>query len=204
MCQSVSSEAGAGGASEAVSNTVASAVSNTVASAVCDAVKSAVSDAVRLLTGADIPREQLASLTPERRRLFVRVAPKFTEITPVWRVGCLLLAEDGRVWATAKTTRAAKRERLGIQSVDQELRRDLAGFAFKSGFAQGTQVNYDAPLLFDPAQQPALQVPSGEPSRLVIVDGTVRVLWSPSAAAATAPQLKDYLRERIELITEFK
>jgi hypothetical protein len=159
--------------------------------------------AARRLQAASVPTEALAEFQPVRRRFLVfTAAARFIPVTEVWRVGRLLLSTQGDLYAHGATTRSAKRLRLGLQSASQELRRDLAGVAFNSGFAEGAEVNYGAqPIPLDPEELVEhLRNTNAEQLPVAVVDGEIRVLWRPGMPAHEAQTLSAYVNERIALM----
>ena len=157
-------------------------------------LRAAVAWALEELAAVKFPTEVLAQLHPARRRFLIRKNPTFEALGEVWRLGPLLIATTGEVFAHGRTIRAAKRERLGIQSESQEARRDLAGFAFDSGFAEGSEVNFDA--VFIPLTRAQLVWP------LTAVGSEVRVLWRRGADASSSPEFGSFLRDRVMLMKE--
>ncbi len=165
----------------------------------------AITASVQRLREARVPGEVLAEFVPHRRRFFVfRKAPTFRRVAQVWRVGALLLTEQGDVYAVGRTVRAAKRTRLGVTSEALESRRDLAGYAFDAGFPEGTEVNFDAMCIYDAAATeaaPLVDTLKAHPELpLAVVDGELRVLWRRGADPHTAPPLEKYLAERVDLM----
>lgn len=127
-----------------------------------------------------------------------RRVPHFRVLAECWRLGSFLLTPAGELWWSENSVRAARRERLGVVSDAQEARRDVAGWAFKSGIAERTQVNYHAVPLQNFLSDPETQ-PSPTPA-LVYAAGEVKVLWHASATVDQAPPLIHYLTERCELL----
>ena len=121
----------------------------------------------------------------------------------VWRVGVILLGEDGAVYAAGQHTRAAERGRPGYQSVSREERRDIAAAALRGGYAVGAPVNFDARLLVTapPHTPPITEVFSAD-SPLGLVGDEVRVRWSPSASLEDGPAFATYLADRVSLLID--
>ena len=115
----------------------------------------------------------------------------------VWRLGSLLLATTGELWAAGRATRAAERGRPGYQSESREERRDVAAAALRGGYPEGTPVNFEASRL--PLDEVAVRELSVE-EPIGWADGEVRVRWRAGAPLAGAPALESYLRERAALL----
>lgn len=154
--------------------------------------------AAKLLEVA-VPTEVLAELYLRRHRLLPwRKITRFRKINDCWRLGQLLLTVDGKLYVGGKSVRAARRERLGYVAESQEKRRDLAGFAYLSGFAAGTQLNFDATAVTDFVCNSA---PALQPSAFLAKrNGDTVVLWASGADPLTAPTLKAYIEERVALL----
>lgn len=153
---------------------------------------------VEALQRAGVAPEALAEFVPEGRRFLV--LPKPATMRPLgeaWRLGSLLLATTGELWAAGRTTRAAERGRPGYQSESREERRDLAAAALRGGYLEGTPVNFDARQLT--LDEPAARELSAE-EPIGWADGEIRVRWRAGAPLEGAPALESYLRERAELL----
>lgn len=165
-----------------------------------DEARAATTATVARLAAAEAGAEQLAEFVPAGRRF--RVFPRPATMLPqgeVWRLGVLLLARSGDLFALGQLTRAAERGRVGYQSSSREERRDLAAAALRGGYPVGTPVNFNAtPLPFDEARLAEL----GGACPLGIADGSLRVRWRAGASLAGAPTLARYLAERADLLLD--
>ena len=157
--------------------------------------RAAIAWAIEVLTATDAQAETLAELQTPRRLGPIRRAPKFTEVTKVWRLGVLLLADDGRLFATGAVTRARDPRHPNFTSVSGEERRELREAARKAGFAAGETVDYDAvPLPLDDTL--------GSVGPLVVRDGSLLVSWNGSRTPDSLTPFDVYLDERVELLAE--
>lgn len=113
------------------------------------------------------------------------------------------------LYAAGNTTRAAKRLHPNNQSVSREQRRDIAAAALHGGYPEGTPVHFDARLIS--LEEDALRS-LGADSPVGVLDGSedgaarsiagdeVRVRWRAGAPLDSAPSLREYLAERIDLL----
>ncbi|THG34476.1 hypothetical protein E6C70_09445 [Glaciibacter flavus] len=154
--------------------------------------RQAVTDAVARLSDAGARDEALARYVGDRRTLGIRRAPRMESIGRVWRLGTLLVARDGSVFATGALTRALPPGRPAFQSLSAEERRDYRAAAHRGRFVEGEAVNFDAtPIPLDETLANA----SGP---IVLRDDEPMVRWS-AASDALVP-LADYLRDRVDLL----
>jgi len=155
--------------------------------------------AARDLQTAAIAPEALAEYVPPRRVLLFPRPAKMVPIGEVWRLGTLLLGTDATLYALGRATRAAERGRPGYQSLSREERREIAAAALRGGYPVGTPVNYDARELdLSPAGLAELRGDATAP--IGVEDSAARVRWRAGASLQGAPELHDYLRERIALL----
>lgn len=158
----------------------------------------ACSSAAAWLASAGVPSEALAEYVPARRKLLVTRKPTMQPLGRVWRIGTLLLAEDGRLFAHGRSTRAAERGRPGYQSLSREERREIAAAALRGGFAEGEPVNFEAvPLGFAPDPGPADDDPA---LPIGYADGDFRVRWRAGAPLEGAPPLATFFTDRLPLL----
>ncbi|WP_449278233.1 hypothetical protein [Leucobacter sp. GX24907] len=160
-----------------------------------------------------VPSEGLAIFEEPRRR-FLRTRPaRLRPSGRVWRLGTLLLDEDGSLHAAGRATRAAERGRPGYQSQSREERREIAAAALRGGYDAGEPVNFDARPLLGSAALAAAGLEGSSPSDeaevlrrlpddapIGIADGELRVRWRPGAPLEGAAPLAQYLDERMDLI----
>lgn len=138
--------------------------------------------------------EELAEYMPGRRTLGIPRAPRMTRLGRVWRLGVLLLAADGRLFATGRVVRAERPVRRSVIAEAVAEQRAYRAAAVKGGVAEGSTVNFDArPIDLD-------EVARGEASGpLLLRDGAVLVRWNPSQPDVLMP-LDRYLADRVELL----
>lgn len=158
-------------------------------------VRATVAATVRRLAEAGVRDEALARYIPSRRVLLIPRPSVMEPIARVWRLGALLLARDGRLFATGSITRATEPGRSGYQSQSAEVRREYRAAAFRGRFAAGEAVNYDAVEIGLGAE--ALRSSKGPV--ILRADGAA-VLWSAAASEASAIPFAAYLGERAELL----
>ncbi|MBL3698856.1 hypothetical protein [Leucobacter luti] len=153
------------------------------------------------LAAAGVASEHLAELlAPKRVLLWTRPA-RMQQRGRVWRIGTLLLGDDGALYAASRATRAAERGRPGYQSVSREERREIAAAALRGGFEPGTAVNFDATPIPLSAADPEAATALGDPALPVgFADGEVRVRWRAGAPLSGAPSLAEFLTDRTELL----
>ncbi|ANJ29051.1 hypothetical protein ATC03_17855 [Agromyces aureus] len=153
-----------------------------------------VADAVAELRSAGARQETLAELVPERRVLGIPRAARMTPVGRVWRLGVLLLDEDGGAWDTGRVVRAERAARKSITSESVAEQRALRAAAVKGGIHEGETVAFDAsPVDFDALARDATSGP------LVVRDGEVFVRWSPAQPDALSP-FERYLADRVGLL----
>jgi hypothetical protein len=153
-----------------------------------------VADAVTTLRASSARDEVLAEYVPGRRVLGLPRAARMTPIGRVWRLGVLLLAADGRLFATGRVVRAERAVRRSVIAEAVAEQRAYRAAAVKGGIAEGETVSFDArPIDLD-------EVARGEASGpLLLRDGAVHVRWSPAQPDALTP-LDRYLADRVELL----
>lgn len=126
---------------------------------------------------ADVPDDGLGDL---RLRRFM--PPKIVPVGRAWRLGSVLLARDGRLYRTGRTTRAIEAKQfLANKSNEAAERREEQKAAVRGGFPVGDTVHFNHEPL--------------EPSQ---VDGVWMIQWS-----ATQPELaplEPFFAERIRLL----
>jgi hypothetical protein len=138
--------------------------------------------------------EALARFVPPRRVLGLVGRPALKPLGRVWRLGVLLLARDGRLYATGAITRAVEPGHPGHVAVSAEQRRAVRAAAHRA-FAEGETVDYDAePIELAPE---ALRNATGP---LFLRDGQALVRWSASADDDAAAPVARYLAERADLL----
>ena len=153
-----------------------------------------VAEAVAALRDAGARRETLAELAPERRVLGIPRPARMTPIGRVWRLGVLLLDEEGGVWDTGRVVRAERPARTSITAESVAEQRALRAAAVKGGIAEGETVAFDAtPIDLDALGR------DGASGPLVVRGSEVLVRWSHAQPDALTP-LDAYLRDRVDLL----
>ena len=148
--------------------------------------------AVAQLTAAGARDEALVEYA-RPRWAGLRLAPKLTTIARVWRLGVLLLGQDGALYATGTTLRVSEPRHPNAQSSLAEQRRELRAIALRSGIAAGDTVNLDArDIRFDSL------TPQTRP--IARVDSRLVVQWSPNSDDLTP--FESYIAERVALLTD--
>ncbi|MDP9026114.1 MAG: hypothetical protein M3N46_00985, partial [Actinomycetota bacterium] len=152
----------------------------------------AIASAITELRSSGAPTETLAEYRPPRRMWLIPRRASFVTIGPVWRLGVLLLAADGALFATGAVTRARDPKHPNFTSVSGEERRELREAAARAGFGVHDTVNFDAaPLRFDETL--------GTVGPLVRRREELTVSWNGSRTADSLRPFGGYLRERVEL-----
>ncbi len=153
----------------------------------------AVASALAELTSAHAATEALAEYRPAHRTLLIPRAASFVPRGSVWRLGVLLLAADGALFATGAVTRARDPKHPNYTSVSGEERRELREAARRAGFGIHDTVNFDAlPLPIDETL--------GMAGPLRLRGGELTVSWNGSGTADSLRPFADYLRERVALL----
>ena len=158
--------------------------------------RAAIASAITELGSSGAQTETLAEYHPPRRMLLIPRRASFVTRGPVWRLGVLLLAADGALFATGAVTRARDPKHPNHTSVSGEERRELREAAGRAGFGIHDTVNFDAlPLPFDATL--------GTIGPLVLRSGDrgseLTVSWNGSRTADSLRPFDAYLRERVEL-----
>jgi hypothetical protein len=159
------------------------------------AIRDALADTVRRLEQAGAKDELLAELTTRRLMLGLVRPPVLKPLGRVWRLGVLLLARDGAVYATGSVTRATETNRPTYQSLAAEERRSYRALAARSGLPMGETVNFNAPeIALDEATLRNSTAP------LFLQDDQPFVRWSHSLGGEVTMSLENYLRDRVDLL----
>ena len=139
--------------------------------------------------------EALARFVPGRRVLGIAGRPSMKPLGRVWRLGVLLLGNDGSLLATGSITRAIEPGHPGHVAVSAEQRRAVRAAAHRGPFAEGETVNYDA----EPIPLEADGLPDGT-GPVFLRDGQLLVRWSASADDSAAAPFERYVAERADLL----
>lgn len=154
--------------------------------------RAAIDSAITELGSSGAPTETLAEYRPPHRTLLVPRRASFLTRGRVWRLGVLLLAADGALFATGAVTRARDPKHPNYTSVSGEERRELREAAGRAGFGIHDTVNFDAtPLPFDETL--------GTVGPLLLRGDELLVSWNASRTADSLRPFAAYLRERVEL-----
>lgn len=145
---------------------------------------------VRELEESAVPDEALATLKRSRFGGVKLVPLKPGRGGRAWRLGVILLARDGTLYASGEVTRAVEPQRgVANKSQEAEDRRELRRAAVRGRFPEGEVVNFG----FTPIDVEAASGP------VTVVDGIPLVRWN---RAANPRPLEAYLAERIALLTD--
>lgn len=116
--------------------------------------------------------------------------PTMRAIGRAWRMGALLLARDGSVWATGISTRVAEPGRPQHHTASVEIRRAYRAAALQGGFPMGETVNHGiAPIALDDTL-------IGGSGPLLVRGGEAWVRWGSDAPVP----LERYLDDLAELL----
>lgn len=154
-------------------------------------------DAAARLSAAAVGHEAIASFDPASRRFGIPRGARFRPVGRGWRLGVLLLGDDGTVRATGSVTRAVPPGHPGHMAVSAEERREVRAAAFRGPFPPGSTVNFDAPVI-----ELTPEGLRGSAGPLLLKDGRVLVRWSLSAGDDAARALEPYLAERVSLLID--
>jgi len=169
----------------------------TTITAALDTARRAIDDTVAMLRAAGARTEVLAEYEPERRVLgLFRRAPRLRPVARVWRLGVLVLDDEGRLSEAGRVVRAERPARRSVTASSVAEHRAFRAAAVKGGIAEGEAVVFDArPVVLD-----ALRAGGSDTAPdVVLQDGVVQVRWSPTQANAFVP-LDRYLTERATLL----
>ncbi|MFF1572243.1 hypothetical protein ACFVWR_05805 [Leifsonia sp. NPDC058292] len=156
-------------------------------------IRTLLLDAVERLTGSGARDEALAQFIPRHRKLLITREAVLQPAGRAWRLGVLLLAGDGRLFATGSITRALEPGRPAYQSQSAEDRRAFRAAAMRGHFEPGETVNHGfEPIALDAESLRASDGP------LMLRDGMAVVRWSPSTEGTV--ELATYLAERVDLL----
>jgi len=157
-------------------------------------IRSMLERTVAGLHDAGVADEALADFVVRKRLLGVARAPLMVPRGRVWPLGVLLLARDGRLFATGKVTRAVPEGYPGYQSPGVEVRRGYRAAAHNGRFVEGDTVNFDtAEIVLDDLD--------GSTGPLFVDDGAPRVRWNPTHPAQSR-SLEVYLADRASLLID--
>lgn len=159
-------------------------------------LRTAITHAISRLTASDARTESRAVVTKPRRILGLERAAVLRPAGRVWRLGVVLLDEEGRLYAAGAIVRAVPPGHPGHVSQLAEQRKAERAAALKAGYREGETVNFEAPeIVLDAALLRAADGP------VLLRDEGVLVRWSPASGASLMP-LVGYLAERVELLAD--
>lgn len=150
--------------------------------------RAALTATVARLRESGVRDEALAEFVPERRVLLVRRSATMRPLGRVWRLGVLLIDENGRLFVAGGHTRALPSGHPNFQSVSGEQRREYRVAALHA-YPEGEAVNFEAREV---ALDPGLRT---SPGVITLDDEGVKLRWSP--AGGLVP-FRRYLEERVE------
>ncbi|GAA1795901.1 hypothetical protein [Agromyces lapidis] len=159
-------------------------------------LRASLAEAASRLAAARARDEVLAELVQPKPVLGIARAARMAVRGRVWRLGVLLLAPDGGLYATGHVVRAERPARRSVLAASVAEHRAWQAAAVKGGIAEGETVDFDAP-----------QVDLGELARagasgpVVLDGGVVRVRWNPGQPGALA-ELGRYLDDRVGLLVD--
>jgi hypothetical protein len=146
------------------------------------------------LRAAGVHDESLAVLKHSRGVLGLGASDSFVPVGRAWRLGVLLLGQDGSLYATGEVTRAVQPGRAAVnRSAAGEQRRAIRAMAARGNFPRGEVVNYD----WEPIALDAASLSSGT-HRVSIENGAVLVRFG-DGELGTAP-LERYLEDRVSIL----
>lgn len=145
------------------------------------------------LRAAQARTEVLAEYVPPRRKLGIPRPATMRVLGRVWRLGVLLLAEDGTLYAVGETLRVMDPGTRSTPSRTAEVRKALREAARRARIAEGETVNHGA-FRID------LDAVDADTAPLALRDGLVHVRWNPVGAPGALVPLASYLSERIDLL----
>jgi hypothetical protein len=116
---------------------------------------------VEQLIAAGVPDEALGVWRPEKKIFGVPRPPAIDPVGRAWRLGALLIARDGSLYATGKLTRAiVPKDFNADKSLAGEAHREVQRAAARGSFRVGEAVNYEwRRLTVDEAQSLVEPVP---------------------------------------------
>jgi len=159
-------------------------------------VRATLAAAAARLRAGGARDEAIGEYVEPRRILGIRRDPTMRSLGRVWRLGAILLSDDGSIWATGSITRVTEPGRPQHQSTSAEIRRAYRAAALRGHFGAGDTVNHGAvPIPLDGS----LRSSDGP----VFLRGeTAFVRWSTTAGDADAVLLEDYLADRVDLLVQ--
>lgn len=154
--------------------------------------------AMMRLRAAGVPQHRIVEYIPETKRWLLFTKPAlFTEQERVWRLGVLLLNDQGEWFTAGETTRAVPPGHPGHVSIERERRRELTRAAFESHFEEGAVLYFHSPRI--PLE--AGEKLDGQ-SAIVIQNDELCVRWNRSLPVSMARSFSSYVSEQVDLALE--
>lgn len=150
---------------------------------------------LRQLDIHEVPKEHLAEFIPASRVLGFDRRAKLVPVGEVWHLGVFLMNAQGVLFEYGSSTRAVPPGHPGHVSISQEQRREYRDAAFRSGFAEGAVVNFDAKDIDLDIEH--LRKSTGG---LFVKDGNALVRWRSGVNDDEAMPFETYMAERVELL----
>ncbi|NLT26700.1 MAG: glutaminase [Microbacteriaceae bacterium] len=154
--------------------------------------------AAERLRAAGVAAETIGEYAPpHRRRWWFGTRPaRILAVGRGWRLGALVVTDDGRLLAGGETLRARTPPPiLGYTSESARERDELRHAAIRGGAAEGETIHWGASPV-DPAALDGASAP------LAVRDGAPVVRWAPRTPLAAATPLETYLDERTGLLAD--
>lgn len=146
------------------------------------------------LLAAEIPTEAVGAYESSRRRFLFTRAERIVPLTRAWRLGILLIDEEGQLRSAGATLRAHQPPAiLGYASESARHRDELRHAAIRGGFAEGETVHYDTYVI-------DCEIVRAETGPISLRDGRPVVRWHLNTSLTSAIPLEQYLEERLELL----
>ncbi|MDJ1370547.1 hypothetical protein [Gulosibacter molinativorax] len=146
------------------------------------------------LLAAGIATEAVGEYEAPRRRFLILRPERIAPLTRAWRLGVLLIDEDGNVRAAGATLRAHEPPPiLGYASESARRRDAMRHAAIRGGFAEGETVHFDTALIDE-------SVVINETGPVSLRDGELVVRWHTNTPLISAIPLARYLSERVDLL----
>lgn len=158
-------------------------------------IRAAVDAALAALEPHPELLEVIADFVPAHRKFGIPRAARMLPIARAWRLGVLLLRNDGNLVQASEVTRSIEPPKGGHNSAYRDQRQVFTAAAFRARLPEGTVVNFNTtPISLDAAE---LQ---REESLVFARDNEVWIRWANRAGRDGLMPFDAYLRERVELL----
>ncbi|MET0303948.1 MAG: hypothetical protein ABW040_07835 [Microbacteriaceae bacterium] len=162
--------------------------------AILASARATIDSAADRLAAADARTEVVAEFVAPRRRFGIPRPATMRLEGRAWRLGVLLLTQDGALRATGETIRIVDPGTRSAVSHTAEVRRELRQAARRAGIAEGDTVDLGSrPIPLDDSLASAV-------GPVVLRGDAVRVRWTPTGGDAALVDLDRYLDERVDLL----